>query len=299
MTTTMPSGKSTIVRARAGLRARGVRLAFGAAERLAPALGSRRAALLWCTPPRGRGQRRDDRPALPSRNDTLTTGHGCRLAVQSWGPERGAPVYLVHGWGGWRGQLGPYVEPLVAAGHRVVAFDSPSHGDSGPGVLGPHRGTAPEMVDALTDVVAHYGAPAGIVAHSLGCATSLVALSDGMPAAPLAFVAPAADPFARIGEFTAALGAGDRVEAALRRRLARLAGRPLADFVVTELVAPQRPPMLVVHDRDDRETSYEQGRQLAERWPGGELTTTTGLGHLRILRDAAVIARVIGFLTSR
>ncbi|WP_035297364.1 alpha/beta hydrolase [Actinocatenispora sera] len=278
---------------------RGIRLAFGAAERFAPALGGRRAALLWCTPPHGRGRRRDDRPALPSRHDTLSTGHGRRLAVQSWGPERAAPVYLVHGWGGWRGQLGRHVEPLVATGHRVVAFDSPSHGDSGPGVLGPHRSTAPEMVDALTDVVAHYGAPAGILAHSLGCATSLVALSDGLPAAPLAFVAPAADPLARIGEFTAALGAGERVEAALRRRLEALGGRPLADFAVTEWAAPQRPPLLVVHDRDDRETSYEQGRQLAERWPGGELTTTTGLGHLRILRDAAVIDRVTGFLTSR
>lgn len=299
MSTTMSPEKSTIVRTQTEWRMRAIRLAFGAAERLAPALGGRRAALLWCTPPSGRGRRRDDRPALPSRHDTLSTGHGRRITVQSWGPERAAPVFLVHGWGGWRGQLGPYVGPLVAAGHRVVAFDSPSHGDSGPGVLGPHRSTAAEMVDALADVVASYGPPAGILAHSLGCATSLVALSDGMPAAPLAFVAPAADPLARLGEFTAALGAGDRVEAALRRRLEALAGRPLADFAVTESAVPQPPALLVVHDRDDRETPYEQGRRLAERWPNGELMTTTGLGHQRILRDAAVIARVTDFLTSR
>ncbi|BCJ35171.1 hypothetical protein Athai_26740 [Actinocatenispora thailandica] len=283
-----------------GPRMRAIRLAFGAAERLVPALGGRRAALLWCTPPAGRGRRRDDRPALPSRHDVLRTGRGQRIAVESWGPERAAPVYLVHGWGGWRGQLGAYVEPLVTAGHRVVAFDSPGHGDSGPGALGPRRVTAAEMVDALAAVVAELGPPAGVLAHSLGCATSLVALSDGMAPAPLAFVAPAADPLGRLGEFTAAIGAGSRVEAALRRRLTTLAGRPLADFDVAAASAPPHcPPMLVVHDRQDREVPFEQGRRLADRWPAGALMVTDGLGHQRILRDTAVIARVTAFLSGR
>src|SRR5690606_41872097 len=131
------------------------------------------------------------------------------------------PVYLVHGWGGWRGQLGAFVEPLVAAGHRVVAFDAPAHGDSGPGDLGPRRSTAADFADALTAVVGAHGAPAGVVAHSLGALTAVLAVADGLSVRRLVLIGAAVDPFARMGEFAAALGFGPRVEAALLARLER------------------------------------------------------------------------------
>ena len=40
------------------------------------------------------------------------------------------------------------------------------------------------------------------------------------------------------------------------------------------------------------------GRAIAEAWPGARLHTTTGLGHRRILRDAATVAMVSDFLTA-
>ena len=51
------------------------------------------------------------------------------------------------------------------------------------------------------------------------------------------------------------------------------------------------PPLLVVHDKDDRETAWQDGADIASRWPHAELHTTTGLGHVRILRDSAVVER--------
>lgn len=298
MVTAERSQKSTIVRIDLPWRMRLARLAFGTFETVAPGFGGHRAALLWCTPPSGRGRRRDDRPALPSDRRTLTTPRGARLTAETWGPPDASPVYLVHGWGGWRGQLGPYVAPLVAAGRRVVAVDAPSHGESGPGMLGPRRATAGEFVDALTAAVAAYGRPSAIVAHSLGCATTVLAVADGLPAGRLALVAPVADPLDRIADFTRALGAGDRTRAALLRRLERWARRPAADFTVADL--PGRlplPPCLVVHDRDDKEVPYDGGRDLADGWPAAELMTTTGLGHQRVLRDAGVVAAVTDFVT--
>lgn len=298
MVTAERTQKSTIVRTSKSWRMRLVRLGFGTLERVAPGLGGHRAALLWCTPPAGRGRRRDDRPSLPSERRTLTTPHGARIAAEAWGAPDAAPVYLVHGWGGWRGQLGPYVAPLVAAGRRVIAYDAPSHGESGPGILGPRRATATEFADALGTAVAAYGPPAGIVAHSLGCATTMLALGDGLPAARLALVAPVTDPLDRIAEFTLALGAGDRTRAALLGELERYGGRPVADFAVAGLPARLPfPPCLVVHDRDDKEAPYDEGRELAEGWPSGGLITTAGLGHQRILRDADVVAAVCTFVT--
>jgi pimeloyl-ACP methyl ester carboxylesterase len=52
-------------------------------------------------------------------------------------------------------------------------------------------------------------------------------------------------------------------------------------------------PLLVVHDRDDKEVPYSVGRSIASQWPSAEMIITEGLGHKRILgdpnvRDAAV-----------
>jgi len=57
-----------------------------------------------------------------------------------------------------------------------------------------------------------------------------------------------------------------------------------------------RAPLLVMHDRDDREVGWNNGAAIAKAWPGAELVTTTGLGHHRIVSDAAVIRQVVTFL---
>ena len=65
--------------------------------------------------------------------------------------------------------------------------------------------------------------------------------------------------------------------------------------------SPRDLPMaaLVVHDREDTEVRWAEGASIAAAWPGAELLTTRGLGHRRILRDPAVVARVIAFLAAR
>lgn len=288
--------KSTIVRA-GNIQLRMLRAGFGALERLAPPLGGWWAARLWCTPPRSASAGRDDRPDLPGEVRQLITRQGWRLVVESWGPAATAPVYLVHGWGGWRGQLGAFVRPLLAAGHRVVAFDAPSHGESGPGALGRRRSTAAEPADALAAVVEAHGEPAGVVAHSLGGVATVLAMADGLDTPRLALVAPATEPFTRMAGFAATAGFGPRVERAMMARLERHVDRPVGDFAVANLLPRMSaaPPCLVVHDADDKETAFEEGRGLAMSWPGAQFLATNGLGHRRILRAPEVVAAVTRF----
>ena len=56
------------------------------------------------------------------------------------------------------------------------------------------------------------------------------------------------------------------------------------------------PPLLIVHDRDDQETSWDASRALAKTWPDTRLLTTTGLGHNRILANPGVVAAAVAFL---
>jgi pimeloyl-ACP methyl ester carboxylesterase len=275
--------KSTIVRS------------FALLERLAPALGARWAERLWFTVPRTRG--RHDRQAAPGDPFRLEV-NGRAVAGEAWG--EGPVVYLMHGWGGWRWQLDPFVAPLVEAGHRVVAVDAPSHGASDPGPEGPGRGSILEFADALAAVVAANGPAHAVIAHSLGATAAAFAVRNGLPVGRLVFVAPMADPLPYTRAFAARLGFGERIRTRLAARVERRIGTPMSDFDVPALAREfAAPPLLLLHDRLDTETSWSDSAAIARSWPEARLVTTTGLGHRRILRDPTVVAEVTGFVADR
>lgn len=296
--TAVGSRTSTIVRATSVKRA-AIRGAIGVLDRAAPRTAGRWAARIWCTVPEGSARHRDDRPipglfVQPSTTSGVTLSGDRKVAVETWGD--GLPVYLVHGWGGWRGQLGAFVEPLLSRGYRVIAFDAPAHGDSGPGRHGGRRTTGVEMMEALHAVVTRYGPPAGIIAHSLGSAVTVWALDEGMIDAPrLGLIAPTIGPVPYIDMLVRQLGLSARTRSKMLEHLESMVGGPLADFDARHIDVTL-PPTLVVHDRDDKEVSFAEGLELVEAWRGAELMETERLGHQRILRDPKVVDRVAAFV---
>lgn len=67
--------------------------------------------------------------------------------------------------------------------------------------------------------------------------------------------------------------------------------------VRAQTVAPQiDTPALLIHDQQDREVSPDCALEYAAGWRDAKLMSTRGLGHVRILRDAGVIAEVIRFI---
>jgi pimeloyl-ACP methyl ester carboxylesterase len=53
-------------------------------------------------------------------------------------------------------------------------------------------------------------------------------------------------------------------------------------------------PGLIIHDREDPETPYQNARELLEAWKNATLVTTQGLGHN--LKSAAVVEVVKDFI---
>jgi pimeloyl-ACP methyl ester carboxylesterase len=316
-----PRRKSTIVRAYRSTGQVLVRAGLRTLDPVAPTLAAAWAARIWCTPPQSRPARRPDPrvppgerflvplteggPARPGRRlrgrrpAVPAAGRGMVVA-EAWGT--GPVIYLLHGWGGRRGQLAGLVAPLLAAGLRVVALDAPGHGESGPGGLGGRRTTLPEVAAALAAVVSVAGPAHAVVSHSAGGGATALAVLDGLAAQRLVFISPMADPVPYLDPFARLLGLGPRSRARLPHRLERLVGRALADFDTPARAAaagPGRlPPALVIHDRDDREVALADGRALAEAWPGATLLTTEGLGHRRILAAPRVIEATVAYLTA-
>jgi pimeloyl-ACP methyl ester carboxylesterase len=282
----MSAQKSTIVRS--------IQVGFRFAESWAPGLGAIVAERMWLTPPQGRAAvMRDPGSAR------IVLVDGRKVVTESWG--EGPVIYLVHGWGGRRSQLEPLIAPLTAAGHRVVAFDALSHGDSAAGPAGPKRATLPEFMRAINAVVAAYGPAHAIVAHSFGGTSSMLAILDGLAVGRVVSIAAMADPIPYTVEFARGLGFGERVRTGFLRRLEARVGRKMEDFSVPYRArrTADLPPLLVVHDREDKEVHFRDAVMLAGAWRGAELLATQGLGHRRILADPGVLSHVTAFVTGR
>jgi pimeloyl-ACP methyl ester carboxylesterase len=277
--------KSTIVRS--------MSILFSVLEKIAPRPGAVLAERLWCAIPKSA------RPVAADPGERFTVRvNDTNVVAEAWG--QGPAVYLMHGWGGNRRQLDGFVAPLVASGYRVISFDAPSHGESGPGAFGPRRGLLTEFSDTLAATVAVAGPAHGVIGHSLGGAAAALAILDGLPVERAVFISAMADPSPYTVEFAQWLGFGERIRLGFLRRLENRVGRPFSDFDVLSRVRETEvtplPPLLVVHDRKDREVYYRDAQELEMAWPGADLVTTVGLGHRRILSDPAVIDRVVRVL---
>lgn len=275
--------KSTNVRIEKALP-RWVQATFANVGRIAPRLTSVVAAELFRTTRRSSPR--------PGEREVLESATGSRIAgMQVWSWGEGPIVLLVHGWNGRSTQLGGFVSPLVARGHRVVAFDALGHGDSDG-----TKSSLPEFANCIRQVVDELGGVYAIVAHSLGGAATTFALAYGLQAERAVFVAPPADPRNFLEIFGAALGINDDVRARVKQRIERRLGVPLEDMLAHAIAPTMEIPLLVIHDRDDKEVPVGVGRGIAQHWPGAQLIITEGLGHQRILRDPSVRDAAVSFI---
>jgi pimeloyl-ACP methyl ester carboxylesterase len=267
---------------------RAVRAALGLLDRRAPSLAARLAQRMFFTPPRSRRSPRIE-AVLASGRRRDVDADGTRIATWAWGA--GPTVYLVHGWAGIGGQLGAFVQPLVEQGYQVVAFDGPAHGRSSG-----RRASIVHFARALAAVGGVFGPGRGLIAHSLGGPAAAFAMRRGFPIERAVFLAPPADPSDWSRQFARRLGVSPRVMDAMRRRSENWLGVTWAEVSLTGLAVGQCAPLLVIHDRDDRDVPPHHGAAVAASWPGAQLVETTGLGHTRILRDASVVAQAVSFI---
>jgi pimeloyl-ACP methyl ester carboxylesterase len=273
------------------------RLRFQLLSWVAPTVALDRAIERFLTPPTPRFASAKAAPfpqlASERRRVKLVTSFGnisetTDVDVTAWG--RGPAIYLVHGWGGRASQWSSFVEPLAAAGLKVVAFDAPGHGASKA-----TRTSIPHFAAALTAVVDSVGPARAIVGHSMGGVSAALALARGLSAERIALIGSPADPTEIFAAVLARIGLPKRFYPAIWEKFETEYGFDSDELPVRPPELGQALPALVVHDRDDREVPYASADRILRAWPGATLVTTSGLGHQRILRDPGVIRKVVAF----
>jgi pimeloyl-ACP methyl ester carboxylesterase len=268
--------------------ARALKGALSVLSRTAPSLAAEAASRLFVLVPRVPRPRGQSAAFLSSGEAFTVRVAGRRLAAWSMG--HGPAILLVHGWGGRGAQMRAFVPALVGAGYRAVVFDGPAHG-----VSGGRSTNLPAFGDAVA-AVAGATCARGVIAHSLGGLSTLLALSRGLSLSRAVLLGAPSNAERIWRDFARALGLSDTVAADAHRRLERRIGVTFGDLNVSSYASRIATPVLVFHDRDDGEVPWGAGEENARLLPGGRLVTTHGLGHRGILRNGGVVEQAVRFL---
>ena len=236
-----------------------------------------------------------DREIIARGNNYRIPFDGGELAVTTWG-ERGPAVLLMHGWGGARAQMTGFVEPLLSAGYRVVAYDQPAHGESD-GKLTNILEITPTM-DLIRQKEGDFDA---IIAHSFGTLVTSYALvkRNFPPPAKLVYCGAFNRLLDSLPRFQVLAKLPDEIIVALREMIFDNFGRGVLDVIVNEAMVSQiNIPALMFHDTADTVTPVEDSRAIAKAWSNAQLIETSGLGHRGALQSKEIHEQVIKFLKS-
>lgn len=234
-----------------------------------------------------------DEAILARGNHDRVPFEGGELAVTTW-DNSGPNILLMHGWGGSRAQMTGFVDPLLSAGYRVVAYDQPAHGDSD-GKLTNLLKIAPTM-NLIARQAGEFDA---IIAHSFGTlitSYAIVHLNLPLPSRLVYFGAfnRLMDSFPR---FQVMAGLPDEIMDGFRNRLYEDFGQDVLEAIVHEKLVPQvHIPALMFHDVADNVTPVEDSRAIAKAWKRARYIETEGLGHRGALQSKDIHEQVIKFL---
>jgi pimeloyl-ACP methyl ester carboxylesterase len=202
------------------------------------------------------------------------------------------PVLLVHGWAGTSAQLALWIPGLLERGFSIVAIDMPAHGVS-PGL----RTSLKKTTDALVAIGKEVGPLSGIIAHSYGGATVSRALQLGLQAERMIAIAPPNGPKYFFERMLRLVKIPKKRWPGIHKSIAKKIGVPMSDLDMGPIWSNLQTPLLVVHDRDDKEVEFKCHEEWLEAVPHAKGFTTEKLGHRRILRSPKVIEAGFAFLT--
>lgn len=263
------------------------RRAISILSRIAPGTSAKIAAKWFMTPEPIKAPGKESLfLATAAKRETIG---GC--AVWRWG--KGPKVILMHGWSGRGAQMRAFVDPLVAAGFEVIAFDAPGHGQSGRG-----RSSLKKFAHAIQGIVAHEGKVHAVIGHSLGGAAAILAVSRGAAVEKLVLVGMPSDLTRVFDSFCNALGLSASARTKFYQECERVVGISAKEASPLFLGPRLGHPALILHDPLDEQVSVHHARELRRIWPETHLELIPGVGHYRILKSGQAIDLTTKFLVS-
>ncbi len=236
-----------------------------------------------------------DEEIIARGNNFRIPFEGGELAVTSWG-DRGPSILLMHGWGGARAQMTGFVDPLLAAGYRIVAYDQPAHGESDGKMT-----NVLEIAPTMDLVMKPEGKFDAIIAHSFGTLITSYALvkRNFPPPSKLVYFGSFNWLMDALPRFQSQANLPDAIIDGLRAMIYQNFERDVLDSIVNEVLVQKIDiPALMFHDRSDSVTPVEDSRAIANAWMDAQYVETNGLGHRSALQSKEIHDQIVKFLKS-
>ena len=254
---------------------------------------ARQAFELFCTPYM---KSKMKHPAIFQKASALQfTLNGLKINGYQWNPGGSKKALLLHGFGSAANNFHHFVNPLIAKGYEVLAFDGPAHGTS--------EGKTVNAViysDMIVQVLDRYGPVDSFIAHSFGGIALCLALEKvKLPNMPkIVFIAPATETSTAVEHaFNMLKLTDEKVKKQFHDIIFDLSGRPTEWFSMKRSLKNFKARILWIHDEDDDITPLRDALKVKEENHAHiQFIVTKGLGHRKIYSDTAIKNKVIDFL---
>ncbi|WP_391091395.1 alpha/beta fold hydrolase [Vibrio sp. NH-UV-68] len=196
------------------------------------------------------------------------------------------PIWiLTHGWSGSSSQFYPLMEHIASRGFTALAYDHPAHGQS-EGAYG-HIPAFVHGLEVILDSVEQE--VAGLVAHSMGTASSIECHHRKLAGKPFLLIAPVLDYLDNLFGSVARSGYSMRLFNAVVSDVEQEYRYPIQSIDPYGKLKQRQAKTIIVHDEGDKFTKYPVSKKAAEEMDNVELVTTQGQGHGRVMKCQQVM----------
>ncbi|WP_261818018.1 alpha/beta hydrolase [Vibrio gallicus] len=212
--------------------------------------------------------------------DSISSAHG-ELKTYRLGA---GPVWVLnHGWSGSANQFFPLMEHIAEQGFTALAYDQPAHGKSGGAY-----GHIPAFVAGLETILDSESDVVGIVAHSMGTASTIECKHVTAQQVPMLLIAPVLDYLENLFDSVRRSGYSMKLFEEVVEEVSCEYHYPIHTIEPYNKLKLRQPLTHIVHDKDDKFAKFSVSERAAQEIDKVDLVMTQGLGHGRIMKSAPV-----------
>lgn len=252
----------------------------------APQKAAKLAFKVFCTPRKGRTFTPSQEKLLAKAQQEKLQLHDFELQTYVWqgGDEK---VLLVHGWDSNAARWKTVINLLLKANYTVISFDAPAHGRSGSDIItGVLYGEAVEKV--MQRFEPHY-----VVGHSFGgmAVAHYFANFEALPIKRMILMATPSKMSRILEDYYQLINFSKRGQKALEKHFIATFGFSLDYFSVEDFVKKINLNGLVIHDKLDSITPFQEGKTIHQNWKNSDFFIVENMGHS--LQNRQVYRRIL------
>ena len=249
-------------------------LYFNSLAIINPALAAKKGFNLFCNP-MVQPLKHYQIAFLETGKNIILDYDGTKIQTYKWG-NGSKKILLIHGWASHSFRWKATVENLIENDFTVYAFDAPAHGLSSGKIL--HLILYSKIIALFID---QHKEVEYIISHSIGGFATIYWLFQNQQnnikkVVVMGAPGEASDFF---DFYKKTLGLTDKTLKIMVAEFSKLLGYEPSYFSASTFAKQVQTQGLIIHDKEDKDTSYENSIKLNKNWENSKLMLTQGLGH--------------------